>query len=49
MSAGQRGKLALGVLLVLISALILSGLYKALETAMVDHASSWLTDLATRW
>jgi cytochrome c-type biogenesis protein len=49
LSAGHGVKMALGLLLLTIGALVLSGLDKALETALVDASPRWLTDLTTRF
>jgi cytochrome c-type biogenesis protein len=49
MEAGHRGKAALGVLLVLVGVMILSGLDKRLETILVDASPAWLTNLTTRF
>ena len=43
MKAGKTGKVALGVLLLAFGLLILSGLDKQLETALVDASPAWLT------
>ena len=49
MKAGKTGKVALGVLLLLFGVLIMSGLDKSLETALVDASPAWLTTLTTRF
>jgi cytochrome c-type biogenesis protein len=49
MKAGKTGKLALGALLLLFGVLIVSGLDKRLETALVDASPAWLTKLTTRY
>ena len=49
MKAGKTGKVALGALLLLFGVLILSGLDKTLETALVDASPAWLTQLTTRF
>lgn len=49
LSAGQGMKVGLGLLLVGIGALVLSGLDKSLETILVDVSPQWLTDLTTRF
>src|SRR5262249_30712656 len=48
-SAGQSLKAALGVLLIAIGVLVLTGLDKSLETALVDLSPQWLTDFTTRF
>ncbi len=48
MSAGKGLKAALGVILLVTGATILSGYDKALETALVNASPAWLTDLTTR-
>ncbi len=49
MATGKRAKGALGVLLVAFGLLIVSGLDKRLETALVDASPQWLTELTTRF
>lgn len=49
MKAGKAGKIALGVLLLAFGVLILSGLDKKLETALVNASPAWLTQLTTRY
>jgi cytochrome c biogenesis protein CcdA len=49
MSAGQTGKLAMGAVLALAGLLILTGLDKQLEAALVAASPEWLTDLTTRF
>lgn len=48
MSAGKGLKAALGLILVVSGAVILSGYDKAIETALVNASPTWLTDLTTR-
>jgi cytochrome c-type biogenesis protein len=48
-SAGQGMKAALGLMFIAIGALILTGLDKAVETALVEASPQWLTDLTTRF
>jgi cytochrome c-type biogenesis protein len=48
-NAGGGLKFALGILLVLTAAAILSGFDKALETALVNASPEWLTALTTRF
>lgn len=47
LSAGKGGKIALGVLLVLVGLLVVSGLDKALEATLVEMSPVWLTRLTT--
>jgi cytochrome c-type biogenesis protein len=49
LTAGHSGKALLGVLLIAIGVLILSGLDKTLETVLVDASPAWLTNLTTRF
>ena len=49
LSAGKNLKVALGVVLVLVGLMILTGLDKRLETVLVEHSPDWLTDLTTRY
>ena len=49
LKAGKGGKYLLGSLLLVVGVLILSGLDKLLETALVDAAPAWLTQLTTRF
>jgi cytochrome c-type biogenesis protein len=49
LSAGHGLTIALGLLLLTIGALVLSGFDKAVETALVDASPGWLTDLTTRF
>jgi len=49
MRAGRWGKLALGSGAVLVAALILTGLDRRLETALVAASPAWLTDVTTRF
>ncbi len=48
-AAGQGLKAILGLLLVGVGALILTGLDKALEAWVLDHAPDWLVSLNTRF
>ena len=48
-SLARRGKQLLGVLLVLLGALILSGAERRLEAWMLDHSPAWLTVITTRY
>jgi cytochrome c-type biogenesis protein len=46
--AGSGLKFGLGLLLVVIGALVLTGLDKTIETVLVDASPQWLIDLTTR-
>ena len=48
-SAGQGIKAALGLAFVAIGVLVLTGLDKSVETALVEASPQWLTDLTTRF
>jgi cytochrome c biogenesis protein CcdA len=47
--AGHRGKQVMGLGLLLVGALIISGADKSLETLFTSHMPSWLVDLTTRF
>jgi cytochrome c-type biogenesis protein len=49
LSAGRNGKLALGLLFVVVGIAIVTGLDKRLETVLVDASPAWLTALTTRF
>jgi hypothetical protein len=49
MRLGRGLKAALGLILVVTGLAILTGLDKALETALVDASPAWLTALTTRF
>jgi cytochrome c biogenesis protein CcdA len=49
MAAGQRGKIAMGVLLAATGLLILTGADKVIETALVEASPAWLNELTTRF
>lgn len=49
LGAGSGGKTVLGILLVGVALLILSGLDKTIEAALVDASPAWLTNLTTRY
>jgi cytochrome c biogenesis protein CcdA len=49
LAAGSGGKVLMGVILVAIGLLILSGLDKRLETILVAASPAWLTELTTRF
>jgi cytochrome c-type biogenesis protein len=48
-AAGPGLKAAFGAILVAIGVLVITGLDKAVETALVDASPQWLTDLTTRF
>ena len=48
-SAGQVTKAGLGIVFVAIGALVLTGLDKSIEAALVAASPQWLTDLTTRF
>jgi cytochrome c biogenesis protein CcdA len=48
-SASQAAKAGLGAIFVAIGALVLTGLDKSVETALVEASPQWLTDLTTRF
>ncbi len=47
--AGRWGRIAMGVSLLLVGALVLSGYDKLLETWLLELAPDWLTELTTRF
>lgn len=49
MLAGKTGKLILGVVMIFLSVLILSGADKPLEAWLVNQSPTWLTGLTTRY
>jgi cytochrome c biogenesis protein CcdA len=49
LSAGSAGKAVMGVALIAIGVLILSGLDKRLEAILVEASPAWLTQLTTRF
>jgi len=49
LGAGKRAKQALGVLLILIGALIVTDIDKNVEAALVDASPAWLTSLTTKF
>lgn len=49
MGAGSGGKAVLGIALILIGGLVVTGLDKQLEAALVAASPDWLTDLTTRF
>jgi len=49
LGAGKSGKAILGGLLIAIGSLVVTGLDKRLEAALVDFSPVWLTTLTTRF
>jgi hypothetical protein len=49
MEAGKGGKLIMGILLVAIGLLIVTGLDKQLEALLVQASPAWLTEITTRY
>lgn len=49
LAAGSNGKRLLGCLLLVLGLLIVSGLDRRLETALVQASPTWLTELTTRY
>jgi cytochrome c-type biogenesis protein len=49
LEAGRGGKMLLGAVLLAIGILIVSGLDKRLEAALVEASPAWLTELTTRY
>ncbi|MGL4635917.1 MAG: cytochrome c biogenesis CcdA family protein [Beijerinckiaceae bacterium] len=49
MSAGGRGKMIFGAVLVTAGVLVLTGLDKTIEGALVNASPAWLTELTTRF
>jgi cytochrome c-type biogenesis protein len=49
LAAGGGGKMAMGVLLFAVGVLILTGLDKRIEAALVEASPDWLTALTTRF
>ncbi|AYH45685.1 cytochrome c biogenesis CcdA family protein [Azoarcus sp. DN11] len=49
MQAGKNGKIGLGIVMVVIAGLILSGTDKTAEAWLLDHSPAWLTTLTTRF
>jgi cytochrome c biogenesis protein CcdA len=47
MAAGQRAKMGLGLLLVSLAVLMLSGADRSVESWLVEHSPEWLTRLTT--
>ncbi len=48
-AAGQIMKIGFGALLIVFGALVLTGVDKRVETALVNASPQWLTDLTTRF
>jgi len=48
-AASKTGKIAMGVILIAVGLLVISGLDKAIETLLVDLSPTWLTELTTRY
>jgi hypothetical protein len=49
LAVGRAGKAALGVILLALGLMIISGLDKRLEAFLVEHSPGWLTELTTRY
>lgn len=49
LAAGSGGKALMGVVLVAVGALILTGLDKRIEAILVEASPAWLTELTTRF
>jgi cytochrome c biogenesis protein CcdA len=49
LQAGSGGKTVLGILLLAVGLLILTGLDKTIEAALVEASPDWLTNLTTRY
>lgn len=49
MAAGQGAKTALGLVVVAVAVLVLTGWDKAIEAALVEASPAWLTNLTTRF
>ena len=49
LNAGQRGKWLLGLVMLLMGLLILTGWDKGFEARVLDHSPQWLSDLTTRF
>lgn len=49
LAAGSGGKVLMGIVLVAVGVLILTGLDKRLEAFLVEASPDWLTDLTTRF
>ncbi len=49
LAAGSRGKMIFGAILLAAGLLVLTGLDKRVEAALIDISPDWLTELATRF
>jgi cytochrome c-type biogenesis protein len=49
LAAGQIMKMGFGALLIVFGTLVLTGIDKRVETALVNASPQWLTDLTTRF
>ena len=49
LSAGKAGKKLLGLALLIVATLILTGIDKSIETWLVLNSPQWLTELTTRF
>jgi hypothetical protein len=49
LAVGSGGKIVMGLVLIVVGALDLSGLNQRGEAALVAASSQWLTDLTTRF
>lgn len=49
LQAGKTGKVAMGVIMIAIAGLILSGADKDIEAWLVNHSPAWLSALTTRF
>ena len=49
LATGSTGKMMLGVILVLMAAIILSGIDKPLEAALLQVTPTWMTEIGTRF
>jgi cytochrome c-type biogenesis protein len=49
LAAGKHGKLALGLLFIVIGLAVATGIDKRVETVLAEASPAWLTDLTTRF
>jgi hypothetical protein len=49
LSAGHLGKVAIGLSAIAVGAMILTGVDRRVETALVSASPAWLTDLTTQF
>lgn len=49
LQAGKTGKISMGVIMVAIAGLILTGIDKVVEASLVAHSPAWLSALTTRF